>query len=385
MALIDAREWQSALRSSLTPIMDLIYDDGVTEIEVNGFDKVYVKGPKFRGHHLVETVRDRNGNQVRVGWKDRSAFLTAMKGIAIASGRIIKEDSPLFDGRLPDGSRVNMGHPPVNADGYLVIRKFPKIPMTLDRLESFGALDKKTRRILELLVLTKRTTLVAGGTESGKTSLLNALSGVIPNTERIVVVEDATELQLSQPNIVYMETLRPWQEGVKPVTMAHLGVNTLRQTPDRIIFGEVRDEAALQMLNLFNTGHSGGMTTIHANSAKEALGRLELLSQFAGTSLTETGICKLIASAIDAVVFLQKLKDGSKKIVQVVEVEPEIRFEGGHAAFKTRELVRYEQRRLEHGEDGSIARVHGEWILVEEPSRRLQDALEFEGYKWPTE
>jgi len=236
-------------------------------------------------------------------------------------GRRIDESSPYVDARLPDGSRVNAIIPPLSLVGpVLTIRKFSRTPFTVDQLIQFGTLTPEAVQFLDACVKARLNIVISGGTGSGKTTLLNVLSSFIPADERIVTIENAAELQLRQEHVVTLESRPPNIEGKGEVTIRHLVINALRMRPDRIIVGEIRDEAALDMLQAMNTGHDGSMTTLHSNSPRDALARLETMTMMAGMELPVRAIREQVSSAIDLVIHQERLRDGNRKVVNITEV-----------------------------------------------------------------
>jgi pilus assembly protein CpaF len=236
-------------------------------------------------------------------------------------GRRIDESSPMVDARLPDGSRVNAIIPPLALDGpILSIRRFGRNPLTIDDLLSFGSMSPEIVGLLRAMVLARLNILVSGGTGSGKTTLLNCLSSFIPDNERIVTIEDSAELQLQQPHVVRLETRPPNIEGKGQVTQRDLVRNSLRMRPDRIIVGEVRGAESLDMLQAMNTGHDGSISTVHANSARDALLRLEMMMQMAGFDLPTKAMRQQISLALDAIVHTSRLSDGTRKVMSITEV-----------------------------------------------------------------
>lgn len=228
----------------------------------------------------------------------------------------------LWYARLPDGSRVNAIIPPVSLTGpVLTIRKFSATPLTIDKLVSFGTLNDKMAKLLELAVMAKTNIIVAGGTGSGKTTFLNVLSLFIPSGERIVTIEDAAELQLSQPHVISLESRPANIEGKGEVTIRDLVRNSLRMRPDRIIVGEVRGAEALDMLQAMNTGHNGSLSTLHANSPRDVLTRLETMVMYTGIEFPISAIRQQVSSAIDLIVYLERLSDGSRKVTRITEVQ----------------------------------------------------------------
>lgn len=290
------------------PIQSLLDDPEITEIMVNGANKVYVE----RGGKLTKTnVRFDNDDQV----------FRLIDRIILPLGRRIDADSPTVDARLPDGSRVNAVIPPVAIDGpTITIRKFIKGRLTVDQLIQLASITRNMADFIRACVISRLNIIVSGGTGSGKTTLLNVLSGFIPSDERIVTIEDAAELQLQQEHVVRMETKPANLEGKNAVIIRDLVRNALRMRPDRIIVGEVRGGEALDMLQAMNTGHDGSLTTLHANSPRDTVSRLETLCMMAGMELPVKVIREQIASAVDLIVQTSRLKDGSRKVTSITEV-----------------------------------------------------------------
>ncbi|KVG09189.1 pilus assembly protein CpaF [Burkholderia vietnamiensis] len=290
------------------PLEALLRDPGVSDILVNTYRQVYVE----RGGRLELTD---------VTFYDDAHLMKVIEKIVSRVGRRIDESSPMVDARLPDGSRVNAIIPPSAIDGPLLsIRRFAVDPLKIDDLLRFQSLTEPMAELLEALAKAKVNVLVSGGTGSGKTTLLNILSGFIPRTERIVTIEDAAELQLQQPHVLRLETRPPNIEGKGEITQRTLVRNALRMRPDRIILGEVRGAEALDMLNAMNTGHEGSLATIHANTPRDALTRLENMISVAGLSLPPKTMRQQIASAITVVVQASRLTDGKRKIVSIQEL-----------------------------------------------------------------
>jgi pilus assembly protein CpaF len=236
-------------------------------------------------------------------------------------GRRIDESSPYVDARLPDGSRVNAIIPPVSLVGpVLTIRKFSRNPFTLDQLVQFGSITPEAITFLDACVKARINIVISGGTGSGKTTLLNVLSGFIPSDERIVTIENAAELQLRQDHVVTLESRPSNIEGKGEITIRDLVVNALRMRPDRIIVGEIRDEAALDMLQAMNTGHDGSMTTLHSNSPRDTLARLETMTMMAGLDMPIRAIREQVSSAIELIVHQERMRDGTRKVVNITEV-----------------------------------------------------------------
>src|SRR5215831_2658469 len=290
------------------PLEPFLRDETITEIMVNGARDVYVE-------------RDGVIEPADVSFSDDAHVLRIIDRIVSQVGRRVDEASPMVDARLPDGSRVNAIIPPLALRGpTLTIRKFSQDPYTLADLAAFGSLTPTAATFLGACVRGKVNVLVSGGTGSGKTTLLNALSAFVPGNERIVTIEDAAELQLQQRHVVALESRPPNVEGEGEVRIRELVRNALRMRPDRIIVGEVRGAETLDMLQAMNTGHEGSLTTIHANTPRDALSRLEMLVLIAGVDLPLRAVREQIASAFDLIVHLVRLVDGSRRIARITEV-----------------------------------------------------------------
>jgi pilus assembly protein CpaF len=290
------------------PLEPLLRDDSVTEIMVNNHDRVYIeRGGKIERAHTA--------------FADNAHLLRIIDKIVSQVGRRIDEASPMVDARLPDGSRVNAIIPPLALKGpTLTIRKFSRDPYTMDDLINFGSVSAKAAQFLAECAKGKLNVLISGGTGTGKTTTLNAISAYVPNDERIVTIEDAAELQLQQEHVITLEARPPNIEGQGEVRIRELVRNALRMRPDRIIVGEVRGAETLDMLQAMNTGHEGSLTTIHANSPRDALSRLETLVLTAGVELPLRAIREQIASAFDLLVQITRLVDGSRRITHITEV-----------------------------------------------------------------
>jgi pilus assembly protein CpaF len=291
------------------PLEPLLSDDSVTEIMVNAHDRIYV---------------ERSGRLERAssGFVDNAHVLRIIDKIVSQVGRRIDEASPMVDARLPDGSRVNAIIPPLSLRGpTLTIRKFARDPYTMDDLITFNSLTPKAAQFLAACVKGKLNVLITGGTGTGKTTMLNAMSAYVPGDERIVTIEDAAELQLQQEHVITLESRPPNIEGSGEVRIRELVRNALRMRPDRIIVGEVRGAETLDMLQAMNTGHEGSLTTIHANSPRDALSRLETLVLTGGVELPHRAIREQIASAFDLLVQISRLVDGSRRVTHIAEVQ----------------------------------------------------------------
>jgi pilus assembly protein CpaF len=292
----------------LGPLEPLLADPTISDILVNSHNTIYVER---RGKIEVTNV----------AFKDDEHLMRVIERIVSSVGRRIDESSPMVDARLKDGSRVNAIIPPLSIDGpVLSIRRFGAEPLRMDSLIENKALTKDIADMLEMCVNARLNILISGGTGAGKTTLLNALSAYIPQEQRIVTIEDSAELQLQQPHVVRLETRPPNIEGRGEVTQRDLVRNALRMRPDRIVIGEVRGGEAIDMLQAMNTGHDGSLTTIHANTPRDALARLETMIQMTGMRLSERAMRQQVASAIDMVLQVARLSDGSRRVTSISEI-----------------------------------------------------------------
>jgi pilus assembly protein CpaF len=292
----------------LGPLEPLLKDPTISDILVNRFDRVYVE----RAGKLEITG---------LSFKDNQHLMQIIDRIVSRIGRRVDESSPMVDARLQDGSRVNAIIPPLALDGAcLSIRRFGRDPITARNMLDNKTLTEPMLELLSAMVKGRLNLIISGGTGAGKTTVLNVLSGYIPNSERIVTIEDAAELQLKQEHIVRLETRPPNIEGKGSVRMRQLVINSLRMRPDRIVVGEVRGEEAFDMLQAMNTGHEGSLTTVHANSPRDALSRIENMVSMANLNIPERAIRHQIANAVHAVVQVARLSDGSRKIITISEV-----------------------------------------------------------------
>ncbi|MBK7200819.1 CpaF family protein [Candidatus Amarolinea dominans] len=290
------------------PIQPLLDDDSITEIMVNGPKKVYIER---KGKLTLSNV----------AFTDNEHVLRIIERIVTPLGRRIDESSPMVDARLPDGSRVNAVIPPLSLDGpCLTIRKFSKIPFTADDMLRFGTFTTEFIEFTQAAVEARLNIIVSGGTGSGKTTALNILSAYIPSDERIVTIEDSAELQLKQEHVVRLESRPANIEGKGRISIRDLVINALRMRPERIVVGEVRGGEALDMLQAMNTGHDGSMTTAHSNGPRDTISRIETMVLMAGMDLPLRAIRQQVASAIDLVIHLDRLRDGSRKVTRVSEV-----------------------------------------------------------------
>jgi len=319
----------------LGPLELLLGDPDISDILVNGEDKIYVER-----HGLLELTD--------VQFDDRAHLLNIIDRIVSRVGRRIDESSPMVDARLADGSRVNVIIPPLAIDGPVIsIRRFGVEMLSMENLQTMGSLTLPMVKLLEAIVHGKLNVLISGGTGTGKTTLLNVLSASIPPGERVVTIEDSAELQLQQPHVVRLETRPANIESKGSVTQRDLVKNSLRMRPDRIIVGEVRGSEALDMLQAMNTGHDGSLTTIHANSPRDALGRVENMVLMTGIEFPQRSLRSQVASALDVVIQLERNEDGHRRIVSIQEING---MEGEVVTMS--EIYHYERRGVD--KDGNI-------------------------------
>jgi pilus assembly protein CpaF len=314
------------------PLEQYLGVDGITEIMVNGPKNVYI---------------EQNGKiqRVNTSFENDEHLMRIIDRIVAPLGRRIDEGSPMVDARLPDGSRVNAVIPPISLIGpSLTIRIFSKIPLTVENLLEFGSITREAVEFLKACVIAKVNVIISGGTGSGKTTLLNILSGFIPEGERIVTIENAAELQLRQEHVVTLESRPANVEGRGEVKIRDLVINSLRMRPDRIVVGEVRGGEALDMLQAMNTGHDGSLTTAHANSPRDMLARIETMVLMAGMDLPHRAIREQIASAVDLVIHQDRMRDGSRKVTSISEIQG---MEGDVITMS--EIFRFEQTGIENG------------------------------------
>jgi pilus assembly protein CpaF len=314
------------------PLESLLQDETITEIMVNGSKNIYIE-------------RKGKLQRVPVTFESDEHLMRIIDRIVAPLGRRIDESSPYVDARLPDGSRVNAVIPPISLVGpTLTIRKFSKKPITVDQYVQLGAITPEAMEFMKACVISRLNIVVSGGTGSGKTTFLNILSGFIPSDERILTIENAAELQLRQEHVVTLESRPSNIEGKGEVTIQNLVVNALRMRPDRIVVGEIRDEAALDMLQAMNTGHDGSMTTAHSNGPRDTLSRLETMTLMAGMDLPIRAIREQISSAVNLICHLERLRDGSRKVVAIAEVQG---MEGD--VITMTDLFVFEQTGIENG------------------------------------
>ncbi len=325
----------------LGPLQPLLDDPDISDIMVNGACCVYVE----RHGRLEKT---------NVSFIDDRQLQNIARRIAVSAGRRVDESCPMCDARLPDGSRVNIAISPITLDGTVIsIRKFSQSIIDFRALVGFGSLSSAMARILAIAAHCRLNIIISGGTGSGKTTLLNALSGQIPETERIITIEDAAELQLQQPHVVRMETRPASIEGTGAVSARDLVVNALRMRPDRIIIGECRGTETFEMLQAMNTGHDGSMSTLHANTPRDALARMESMVMMAVPNLTLTSIRRNIANAVDLVIQISRLHNGCRKVMSICEV----------MGVEGENIVLEEMFHFEPGQEDKTGQFHSNGLL----------------------
>lgn len=336
----------SFLTLFLAPVKEFLEDDSVSEVLINGHQQIYIE----RAGKLEE---------IPARFVSESALRAAAANIAKSVGRILDEMHPRLDARLPDGSRVHSVIPPLSRVGTVIaIRKFKKDTLTIEKLLSFGSMNEDTVKLIRALVALHKNVVVSGATSSGKTSVLNAISSFISDRERILVIEDASELQLQQRHVVSFETRKADKNGQGEVTIRDLIHSALRLRPDRLVIGEIRGGEALDLLQALNTGHAGSMSTIHANSPEDCLRRIETCALLSGIDIPLMALRAQVASAIDAVIHTARLSDGSRKVVSIAEVMP---LENGE--YRMREIQSWRIKSI--AADGAVA---GDFIIGERPT-----------------
>ena len=331
----------------------IIADTDITEVMINGFDSIFIeKSGRLR--------------RLENHFESKQELETIITKFVSQAGRVVNESEPIVDTHLDDGSRVNVVMPPIALNGPIVtIRRFPKEAMTVKKLIEFGSITPEVAEVLELLVRSRYNIFVSGGTGSGKTTFLNALSNFIPRDERIITIEDSAELQIKNiENLVRLETRNAGPDGTGAITITALIKSALRMRPDRIVVGEVRGAEALDMLQAMNTGHDGSLSTGHANSSADMLSRLETMVLQGAAGLPQEAICKQIASAVDVIIHLSRLRDKSRKTVEIVEI---LGYDALNKKYETNTL--YEFREL----PGSTKnKVVGKLVRTENPMVNTQ-------------
>lgn len=313
----------------LAPVKEFLENDDVSEIMINGPDQVYIEQ---KGRLQKTNAR----------FPSEPALKAAAANIAKSVGRLLNEDNPRLDARLPDGSRVHAVIPPLCRCGTVIaIRKFKKDTLSIEKMLEYGSLSNEAMLLIKAAVRLHKNIIVSGATSSGKTSVLNVLSSFINDNERVLVIEDASELQLQQEHVVSFETRKPDKNGNGEVTIRDLIISSLRLRPDRLVIGEIRSGEALDLLQALNTGHAGSMSTIHANSSLDCLFRLETCALLSGIEIPLTALRAQVASAIDIVVQTARLSDGSRKITGISEVLP---LKDGE--YQTRDLLAWQTNHI---------------------------------------
>lgn len=321
----------------LGPLEPLLRDPQVSDILINGHDTIYVE-------------KKGRLQKVDTRFNDNQHLMQIIDRIVSAVGRRVDETNPMVDARLQDGSRFNAIIPPLALDGPVVsIRRFGTVPITASDLVAFGSVPKPIMQVLQGCIKSALNVVISGGTGSGKTTFLNVLSSFIPSDERIITIEDAAELQLQQPHVVRLETRPPNLEGKGEVTARELVKNALRMRPDRILLGEIRGAEAIDMLQAMNTGHEGSLATVHANTTRDALARFETMIGMGMPNLTDKTIREMMARALDLVIQLDRLPDGTRRVIAVTEV---LGMEG--SVVTTQDIFRFEQKTMD-----DQGKVHG--------------------------
>jgi len=337
----------------LAPIKEYLEDDDVSEILINGPGKVYIE----KHGKLQKTAAQFPGEP---------ALRAAASNIAKSVGRLLDEANPRLDARLPDGSRVHAVIPPLtNCGTVIAIRKFKRDTLSIEKMRSYGSISDDAILLIKALVALHKNVIVSGATSSGKTSVLNALSSFINDDERVLVIEDASELQLQQEHVVCFETRKPDKNGKGEVTIRDLIISSLRLRPDRLVIGEIRGGEALDLLQALNTGHAGSMSTIHANTPLDCLFRLETCALLSGIEIPLNALRAQVASAIDAVVHTARLPDGSRKVIAISEVLP---LKNGE--YQTRDLLVWRTDRI-----APNGKIEGRFILKNKPTFIEQAAI----------
>lgn len=335
--------FSDAISSFLAPIVDLLEDEGVSEVMINGPSEIFVekKGLVFKVPNTFHS---------------EDALVSAMRAIAQSVGRVFDNDNPRLDARLPDGSRIHAVLPPMSKNGTTVaIRKFSKENLTINDLIKFGSLSKDAARFLDICIYLGKNLIVSGGTGSGKTTMLNVLGSRIPKTQRLIIIEDAAELQVDAEHVVNFETRKADPtKGVNEVTIRDLVISSMRLRPDRIIVGEVRGEEALDLIQVMNTGHDGSMGTVHANNPEDACTRLETLCLMGDTKIPPDAVRKMVGSAMQIVVQCSRYHDGGRRTSHISEILGL----DNHGNYISRDIFRWVQT----GKDPETGKYIGEMV-----------------------
>ncbi len=335
--------FSDAIASFLAPIVDLLEDEGVSEVMINGPSEIFVekKGLVFK---------------VPNSFHNEDALISAMRAIAQSVGRVFDDDNPRLDARLPDGSRIHAVLPPMSKNGTTVaIRKFSKEKLTINDLIKFGSLSKDAARFLDICIYLGKNLIVSGGTGSGKTTMLNVLGSRIPKTQRLIIIEDAAELQVNAEHVVNFETRKADPtKGTTEVTIRDLVISSMRLRPDRIIVGEVRGEEALDLIQVMNTGHDGSMGTVHANNPEDACTRLETLCLMGDTKIPPDAVRKMVGSAMQIVVQCSRYHDGGRRTSHISEITGL----DEHGNYISRDIFRWVQT----GKDPETGKYIGEMV-----------------------
>lgn len=379
--LKNREDWSPNLLSTLRPILPLLCDRTTTEIEVNGFDDIWAKSSLWRGHKKLDGI----------AFRDRATLRSACVALTECTGKIINEANPLYDGRLPGGERINVVVDPCCQKVCINIRKFPSDVMTADELLSYGSICPEIDLMIAGITKARRTTLVSGGTNSGKTTLMNVIGGYINPALRVVTAEENRELQIPVPNQVNLEIRASMNATSRNVQLSDLVMNMLRMTPDIPIVGEIRGPEALYYLRLMSTGHRGGLGSIHADSAVDALSQAQLLAMLSPDADFQAGtVAAMVGKAIDIVVHVEQLEeDGSRKVTEIIEVErPGVRYlPHGVTEFRTRTLIEWETLDITtitvDGEEKP--KVVGRWNFPHRPSAAFRKTITFKKINWPAD
>lgn len=335
--------FSDAIDTFLSPIKDLLNDESVSEVMINGYSEIFIekKGLVYKAPN---------------SFRDEESLISAMRAIAQSVGRVIDDDNPRLDARLPDGSRIHVVLPPMAKNGTAVaIRKFSKEKLTLKDLITFGSVSKTAARFLDICIYLGRNIIVSGGTGSGKTTMLNVLGSRIPKTQRLLIIEDAAELQIHAEHVLNFETRKADpSRGIQEVSIRDLVISAMRLRPDRIIVGEVRGEEALDLIQVMNTGHDGSMGTVHANNPVDACTRLETLCLMGDVKIPPDAIRKMVGSAMQVIVQCSRYHDGGRRTSHISEILGL----DGHGNYISRDIFRW----IQTGKDPKTGKYIGEMV-----------------------